>query len=97
MDKELIESVAKAICAACDEDPMHPGDCRGNDYRWQDYREPALAALQAAQENSLVAGYTADNIAGQSRAFTVYRDRRDAEFEANATGQAITPIYHHGQ
>jgi len=29
--------IAHAICEACGEEPMHKGDCNGNDFRWQDY------------------------------------------------------------
>lgn len=45
--ENTIETVARAICEACEENPDHTGDCRGNDYRWQDYREIALAAIDA--------------------------------------------------
>ena len=31
--------LAHAICEACGEEPMHLGDTRGNDWRWQDYLE----------------------------------------------------------
>lgn len=44
---EIRERVARAICTGCDENPDHRGDARGNDYRWQDYLEPADAALDA--------------------------------------------------
>lgn len=47
MTANQIESVARAICAACDENPDHSGDCRGNEFRWQDYRESAMAAIRA--------------------------------------------------
>ena len=43
----VVEAVARAICVACDEDPDRRGDARGNDFRWQDYRDAALAALAA--------------------------------------------------
>jgi hypothetical protein len=43
-----LESVARAICKACDENPDHAGDCRGNEFRWQDYLGAAKAALEAA-------------------------------------------------
>ena len=42
-----LESVAKAICKACEENPDSQGDCRGNDYRWQDYLPVAEAAITA--------------------------------------------------
>ena len=100
MNDNQIEAVSRAICAACDENPDHKGDCRGNAFRWQDYREPAVAAiraLQSSQEGSghelIIAGYTADNIESESRAFTVYRNKPDAEFEAKATGAPIRAIY----
>ena len=31
------DAVAIAICAACNEQPYHVGDARGNAFRWQDY------------------------------------------------------------
>lgn len=43
----VVEAVARAICVACEEDPDHKGDARGNDFRWQDYRGAALAAISA--------------------------------------------------
>lgn len=46
MDKQ-IEAVARAICAACDENPDHQGDARGNEKRWMDYIKPAEAAIEA--------------------------------------------------
>ena len=46
-DDMQIERVARAICTACGENPDHSGDCRGNDFRWQDYREAAIAAIRA--------------------------------------------------
>ncbi len=39
------EAVARAICAACDENPDHVGDARGNGFRWQDYLKAADAAI----------------------------------------------------
>ena len=42
-----LELMAKAICKACDEDPGHAGDCRGNQFRWQDYLGAAKAAMKA--------------------------------------------------
>lgn len=57
MDKPIpesvVEAVARAICVACEENPDHRGDARGNEFRWQDYRDTALAAintLTAAQQ-----------------------------------------------
>ena len=47
-----IEAVARAICRACEENPDHSGDCRGNDYRWQDYRGPAIAAMETVAANT---------------------------------------------
>ena len=44
-----IERVARAICKACEENPDHPGDARGNQYRWQDYVEVAKAAINAME------------------------------------------------
>ena len=41
------ERVARAICAACLENPDHSGDARGNEYRWQDYLTAADAAIAA--------------------------------------------------
>ena len=43
----VLEAVARAICVACGENPDHRGDARGNEFRWQDYRNPALAAISA--------------------------------------------------
>ena len=40
-------AVARAICTACQENPDHHGDARGNQYRWQDYLEAADAAMAA--------------------------------------------------
>lgn len=51
MDKPIpetaVEAVARAICVACEENPDRQGDARGNEFRWQDYRDAALAALSA--------------------------------------------------
>ena len=44
---ETIEAVARAICVACDDSPDASGDTRGNEKRWQDYIDPALAAISA--------------------------------------------------
>ena len=41
----VVEAVARAICVACEENPDRQGDARGNDFRWQDYRDVALAAI----------------------------------------------------
>jgi hypothetical protein len=45
-----LERVARAICAACEDNPDHTGDARGNAYRWQDYVDVAQAAIGAMQE-----------------------------------------------
>ena len=50
MKDELLELVARTICWACDENPNHPGDCRGNDKRWQDYTLVAQAAIEAMSQ-----------------------------------------------
>ena len=42
-----LDRVARAICEACGEEPDHSGDARGNEFRWQDYREIAKAAIDA--------------------------------------------------
>jgi hypothetical protein len=42
-----VERVARAICAACEDNPDHTGDARGNAYRWQDYACVARAAIDA--------------------------------------------------
>ena len=34
-------------CEACGENPEHAGDCHGNEFRWQDYRVIAQAAIDA--------------------------------------------------
>ena len=44
---EIRDGVARAICEACGENPDHPGDCRGNEFRWQDYRIIAQSAIDA--------------------------------------------------
>lgn len=49
-DARQVDRVARAICVACGEDPDHSGDCRGNDFRWQDYREAAIAAIRAVRD-----------------------------------------------
>ena len=43
----VVEAVARAICVACEENPDRQGDARGNEFRWQDYRDTALAAISA--------------------------------------------------
>ena len=43
----VVEAVARAICVACEERPDSQGDARGNEFRWQDYRDAALAAISA--------------------------------------------------
>lgn len=45
--EESKERVARAICNACEEDPDYKGDCRGNEFRWQDYLPVANAAIDA--------------------------------------------------
>lgn len=59
MSEDLREAVARAICSGCDEDPDNPGDCRGNDHRWQDYLEPADAAI-AVMSKLMVSQYPSD-------------------------------------
>lgn len=44
---DCVERVARAICSACEENPDHQGDARGNAFRWQDYVVAARAALAA--------------------------------------------------
>jgi hypothetical protein len=44
------ERVARAICAACEEDPDHCGDAQGNAFRWQDYLMVADAAIAALSQ-----------------------------------------------
>ena len=44
---DVFERVCRAICAACDENPDHKGDARGNEFRWQDYADAADAAISA--------------------------------------------------
>lgn len=49
---QIRAAVARAICAACGEQPEHPGDARGNAFRWQDYEpsaEVVLLELRAAE------------------------------------------------
>lgn len=69
-----IERVARAICVACEEYPDHRGDARGNEYRWQDYKEVAEAAIRAVGRVPLIHAIgtwqqTAKVIAGLPRAF----------------------------
>ncbi len=50
--EQIRAAVARAICAACGEEPERPGDARGNAFRWQDYEQTAEAVvfeLQAAE------------------------------------------------
>ena len=47
VDEAVVEAVARAICVACGENPDCQGDARGNEFRWQDYRDTALAAISA--------------------------------------------------
>jgi hypothetical protein len=49
-----IERTARAICAACGDPPDSTGDCRGNDKRWQDYIEPAKAAIGALADGGVL-------------------------------------------
>jgi hypothetical protein len=46
-----LERVARAICAACRENPEHAGDARGNAFRWQDYLHVAAAAIAAIDQD----------------------------------------------
>jgi hypothetical protein len=55
-------AVARAICAACHENPDHQGDARGNEYRWQDYLDVADAAI-AAMTDSGPTELTKDGVA----------------------------------
>lgn len=48
-------AVARAICTACHENPDHPGDTGGNQYRWQDYLEAADAAIAAMTDEGNIA------------------------------------------
>ena len=69
-----IERVARAICVACEEYPDHRGDARGNEYRWQDYKEVAEAAIRAVGRVPLINAIgtwqqTAKVIAGLPSAF----------------------------
>lgn len=49
-DEEFKERLARVICEACEENPDYKGDCRGNQYRWQDYAPVANAAIDAVRE-----------------------------------------------
>src|SRR5690606_31999950 len=42
-----VEAVARAICVAREGNSDRQGDARGNEFRWQDYRDAALAAINA--------------------------------------------------
>lgn len=48
------EKVARAICAACFENPEHSGDASGNEKRWQDYLACADAAIAALTGDSVL-------------------------------------------
>ncbi|MFZ9296553.1 MAG: hypothetical protein ACO259_10145 [Bacteroidia bacterium] len=48
---ELEKNVAIAICKSCYEDPFSSGDCKGNEFRWQDYLDSAVDAIHAIQYN----------------------------------------------
>ena len=50
LNEKLIERVAIAICEGCEERPFQPGDCRGNEFRWQDYKPIAQAAITEAHK-----------------------------------------------
>lgn len=47
LPEAVVEAVARAICVACEENPDRQGDASGNEFRWQDYRDAALAAISA--------------------------------------------------
>lgn len=47
---DVVEHVARVICEGCEENPDHKGDARGNEYRWQDYVDVAVAAITATKE-----------------------------------------------
>jgi hypothetical protein len=54
-DAALRERVARTICEACEENPGHAGDARGNQFRWQDYldiADKAIAAMAAAPSSA---------------------------------------------
>lgn len=59
------EAVARAICSACEEQPNHRGDARGNEYRWQDYLPVADAALQVLADGRAAAAAPAVDRKGQ--------------------------------
>lgn len=48
VDDKRVEAAARSICMGCEENPDHAGDARGNEFRWQDYRDTAIAAIRAA-------------------------------------------------
>lgn len=53
-EMSIKERVARAICQACQENPDHAGDARGNKKRWQDYVPVAEAAIEAIQEEGVL-------------------------------------------
>lgn len=51
---DLRGQIARAICIDCEDNPDDVGDCRGNEFRWQDYLTCADAALNVLREQEPV-------------------------------------------
>lgn len=52
LTSKKLESVARAICLGCEEDPEHIGDACGNKKRWEDYLPIARAAIAALKKSN---------------------------------------------
>ena len=62
--EELIDAVARSICISFGDGPDRQGDARGNDYRWQDYRDISVAALKAAADRGYALAKLPERITG---------------------------------
>lgn len=89
---ELIEKMARAICACCDDDPDSPGDARGHECRWQDYTDCAEAALAAQLEVLDPAGWDIYTEQGDHLAFTRSLKSWNERLRGNP-GMTAHPLY----
>jgi len=66
------EQAAKNLCIHCGENPLDSGDCRGNDYRWQDYLEMIEVVEQARilHGNVLLSDSEFQNLIGNTKGET---------------------------
>lgn len=67
-------AVARAICEACEENPDHKGDARGNPFRWQDYLPIADAAIEAMQGDASGEGPVTNKHGVAIRRGQIWRD-----------------------